>query len=1008
MNLLRIRPLPGVAAAVMLLAGIAAGPVHAQQGTVTGQVTDKSSQQPIAGAQVLIGGTSLQARTSREGRYTITRVPPGQYNVQVRLIGYATATRPVSVAAGETATADFALTAAAVPLDAVVISATGQEQLRRELGNTVGTIDAAKVTEMVSPSNTADLLNSRIPGVEVMQSGGTTGTGSRIRIRGATSLSLRNEPIIIVDGVRIDNTAQAGNLENFTGGQAPSRLNDLNPDDIESVEVVKGPSAAALYGTDAANGVIQIRTKQGRPGPTKWTASVEGGTLNDRGDWPANYFSRRASGTSCRLASQAQTNPLTGLPVCTIVGVDSFNPLVQNTPFRTGVRQQYDVTASGGNEITTFFLSGGFQRERGVFQSNDLRKTNLSASVRNQVSRLMDISAGVRYVSSVLALPQNDNNDQGIVASGLLGYPWDTIAPTGNPLNPQAPFLRQGYRFLMPSEAYQISVSQRVERFTGNLNINFRPVSFLTMIGTAGYDVTNQGDNQLTPPNVIPLDQNRLDGNANANRGQTFAYTASFATTASFRLSQVVNSNTTVGVQYFKNVFQQVQAAGRKVVAGTSGLGGVVVPSVGDTTAPFVTLGGYVEERIGIRDRLYITGAVRADKNSSFGTNFSNILYPKLSGSWVISEEPFFPRMNWLNSLRLRAAWGKSGRAPGTLDALHFFRPVAVASNGTDVPAITIGGAGNANLKPEQTREFETGFDADLINQRVHFEATYYNKDSKDGLIAVQIAPSVGESFTRFDNLGEVSNKGIELLLTAQVLNRPNLQWSVTASGWGNKNRVLKTDSINTPIIFGLGGATQRHQVGYPAGGYWGTPYTFADTSRDGLIKPSEITFGDSDTFQGSSVPTRGASLSTEVNFLRHFRLFGQFDGRWGNKLDNSTESFRCIFGICRGARVPGSSLADQAGAITAPAVETGFYQDAGFIKLRDVSLTYFAPSEWASRFGASSLSFTVTGHNLVTWTKYRGPDPEVNDIGQFNFSVADFLTQPPVRSFMARVNVTF
>ena len=996
MNLHGIRPWPGVAAALLLVAGLFAGTVQAQQGTIAGQVTDKTNQQPVAGAQIFVAGTSLQARSGRDGHFTIIKVPAGQYTVQVRLIGYATATSQVSVGAGETAAADFTLNPAAIPLEAVVVSATGEEQIKRELGNNIGTIDAAKVAQQATPTNTADLLNSRVPGVEVMQSGGTTGTGSRIRIRGATSVSLRNEPIIVIDGVRIDNTPQAGSLENFTGGQAPSRLNDLDPDEIESIEVVKGPSAAALYGTDAANGVIQIRTKRGRPGATKWTGYAEGGALNDKGDWPANYFSRRASGTSCRLSSEARG-------ICTIVGVDSFNPLIQNTPFRTGVHQEYGVTASGGNEVTTFFVSGGFQRERGVFQSNDLKKTNLRVNLTNQVSRLMDISATVGYVSSLLNLPQNDNNDQGIVASGLLGFPFDTAAPFAGVSDPNG-----GYRFLTPAQAFMISVQQRVERFTGGLNINFRPASFLTMIGTAGYDLTNQNDNQLTPPGVIPLDQNRLDGNANANRAQLFAYTATFSTKATFRLSPEVTSNTTVGVQYFKNVFQQVQASGRKVVAGTSGLGGVVVPSVGDTTAPFVTLGGYVEEMVGVRDRLYLTGAVRADKNSSFGTQFGNILYPKLSGSWVISEEPFFPRVEWLNSLRIRAAWGKSGRAPGTLDALHYFHPVAVAANGSDVPGITIGGAGNTNLKPEQTRELETGFDADLINQRIHFEATYYDKDSKDGLIAVQIAPSVGESFTRFDNLGEVSNKGFELLLIAQLVRTPNLNWSVTASAWGNKNRVLKTDATNTPIIFGLGGATQRHEVGYPAGGYWGTSYTFKDLNGDGLISPAEIVFGDSDTFQGSSVPTHGASWSTEVNFLSHWTAFAQFDGRWGNKLDNSTESFRCIFGICRGARVPGSSLADQAGAITAPAVETGFYQDAGFVKLREVSLTYTAPPSWAAHFGASSLSFTVSGRNLITWTKYRGPDPEVNDIGQFNFSQADFLTQPPVRQFFGRVNVTF
>ncbi|PYO26207.1 MAG: hypothetical protein DMD73_13145, partial [Gemmatimonadetes bacterium] len=278
MTLLSIRPL-GIAAALFVAAGLAAGPVSAQQGSVAGQVTDKSNQQPVAGAAVLVGGTSLQARTGREGRYSLTNVAPGRYQVQVRFIGFATATQTVTVAAGQTATLDFALTPAAVPLDVVVVSATGQEQQKRELGNNIATIDAAKITQLAAPTNAADLLNSRVPGVEVMQSGGATGSGSRVRIRGATSLSLSNEPIITLDGIRMDNTAQAGGFDNFTGGQAPSRINDINPEDIESVEIVKGPSAAVLYGTDAANGVIQYRTKQGRPGPTRWTAYVDGGTL---------------------------------------------------------------------------------------------------------------------------------------------------------------------------------------------------------------------------------------------------------------------------------------------------------------------------------------------------------------------------------------------------------------------------------------------------------------------------------------------------------------------------------------------------------------------------------------------------------------------------------------------------------------------------------------------------------------------------------------------------------
>ncbi len=992
MTRLTIRSL-GVAAALLGAAGFSAGPVQAQQGSVAGQVSDKSNQQPVAGAGVLVVGTSLQARTGREGRYSITNVPPGKYQVQVRFIGYATATQPVTVATGQPATLDFALTPAAVPLDAVVVSATGAEQLKRELGNNVGTIDAAKAAQEAAPVNAADLLNSRVPGVEVMQSGGTTGTGSRIRIRGATSLSLRNEPIIVVDGVRVDNVPNADGGLGASGGQAPSRLNDLNPEDWESVEVVKGPSAAALYGTDAANGVIQIRTKQGRPGPTKWTAFSEGGTLNDETNWPTNYYAHEdtSAANGCYpsfIAIGACPNTVSQ------VVIDSFNPLKQRSPFRQGVRQHYGLSASGGNEITTFYVSGDFQREKGIFESNDLRKTSLRANLRDQVSRLMDLSISTAYVSSDLALPQNDNNSFGILPSGLLGGTDSTV--------------NEGYGFLTPAQAEAVQAGQRIERFTGGLNLTFRPWSFLSMRGTAGYDVTNQGDTFLNPPNVNPFD---VDGQAFTYSAQVRAYTANLATTATFRLSPEVASNTTVGLQFNKNVFDQVRASGRKIVVGTSGVAGVVFPGVGDSVAPQVTLGGYVEEQVGVRDRLFLTGALRADKNSAFGTNFGNIVYPKLSGSWVISEEPFFPRMGWLSSLRLRAAWGKAGRAPGTLDAERFAVPVAVAASGTDLPGVTFGGVGNAGLKPEQTQEVEAGFDADFVQQRVHFEATYYDKTSKDALVAVPIAGSLGESFTRLDNLGRVSNKGIELLITAQVINRPNLTWSVTASGWGNKNRVLATDTSNTPIIFGLGGASQRHQVGYVAGGYWGKSYTFADSNKDGLIDPfTEMTVDTADSFKGASVPTRGASFSTEVNFLQHFRLYGLLDGRWGNKLDNATEQFRCQFAICRGFNLAKSSLADQAAADAAVyyGLETGFFEDAGFLKLREVSLTYTAPGEWASRIGASTLSLTLTGRNLATWTNYRGADPEISQSGQFNFSVADFLSQPPVRYFLARVNVTF
>jgi TonB-dependent starch-binding outer membrane protein SusC len=985
MNTMRLRRLCGFA--LVAAYAIFAAPLAAQQGSVAGRVTDKVSSQPIPGAQVLLSGTNLQAITNNEGRYRIDRVPPGQYQAQVRLIGYAMGQQPVTVTAGGAATLDIAMTAAAIPLEALVVSATGETQRVKELGNAVSTIAADSVAQKAPVTNTADLLNSRAPGVQVITSGGTTGSGTRIRIRGASSLSLTNEPIVVVDGVRVDNDAIASSIG--VGGQSPSRINDFNPQDVEDIEVVKGPSAAALYGTDAANGVIQIRTKQGRPGPTRWTSFIEGGVLNDIGSWPANWFSEQASGASCNIESAARA-------VCTITKVSNFNPIETFSPFRQGVRQQYGLSASGGSEQTTFYTSGTFEREKGVFASNDLRNVSLRANLHNQISRLMDISVSTGYVSSDLNLPQNDNNDQGILPSGLLGFSDSSI--------------NHGYGFLTPQQANQIFTGQSIERFTGSLNANFRPTSWLTFRGVAGTDVTNQADNETTPPNTIPLDQDRLDGNHIADRIQVFSYTGNFSGTASYRLTPTITTSTTAGMQYSKDVFNEVDASGRKLVGGTNSLSGVVVPTVGENTDEFVTLGFYGQQQVNFSDRLFITAALRGDDNSAFGANFNFITYPKVSASWVVSDERFFPHPTWLNSFRLRAAWGKSGRQPGPNDALQFFTPVAIAANGTDVPGVTIGGLGNTNLRPEKTRELEAGFDADLVQSRVHFEFTYYDKDSRDALIARKLAPSLGVSDTRFENLGEVSNKGVELLLTAQVINSRNLGWNLTASAWGNKNRLIHLGQGITPIIFGLGGASQRHEEGYPLGGYWDFSYTFKDLNGDGLISRNEITVASEQSFQGSPQPDHGGTLTSEFTFLRHFRLYGLLDARYGNKLDNSTEEFRCLFAICEGIRNPKASLAEQARAVATRVygLETGYFEDVGFVKLREVSLTYSAPDQWAHRIGAQTLSFTVSGRNLHTWTKYTGVDPELNNSGQTNFSTADFLTQPPVRYFIGRVNVTF
>jgi len=964
-----------------------APPLAAQQGEVTGRVTDKTSGQAIAGAQAAVVGTTLRAVTGQDGRYRLVNVPPGAASIRIAFIGYGSVTQTVTVTAGTSVEVDAALAQVAVGLDAVVVTATG-DQAVREQGTVAHSVDLKARAEQAPTTNLSDALNSTVPGVVVQSSGGTTGTGTRIRIRGSNSVSLSNEPVLVVDGVRVENGAQSSSVG--VGGQQPSRLNDISPQDLEAVQVASGPAASVLYGTDAANGAILMRTRRGQPGATRWTMSAESGVLNDYGVYPTNYTGLTAANAACSLTGVAAGT-------CVQARVRTFNPIESRSPFRTGHRALYGVSASGGTEQTTFYVSGHFSNEEGVYAVNESRQINLLANLFNYVRSNLDFQATVLYTSGKLRLPQNDNNVFGVLSSGFLGGSDSTV--------------NNGYGFLSPAQSFSIRTFQNIDHFTGSMQMNYRPTSWLEAHAVVGTDFVNRYDENTQIPGRIPAGFNgpANEGNRAANPFQLYNWTGNFYATASFALTPDLNSTSSGGFLYYHQRSHGVLASVQKLTAGTNSLAGGVIPTASEQTLETVTLGRFVEERLGFKNRLFATAALRSDDNTSFGRRFGNILYPRLSGSWVVSEEPFFPTPGWLGSLKLRAAYGTSGLHPGPTDALQFFNPTPVVINNTDVPGITIGGLGNAALKPERTNETEFGFDADLHPMSIQLAFTYFSKASHDALIAVVLPPGCGCGNSLFRNLGSVTNKGVEISANATLVQRKKVRVELYASAWGTRSRVKTLGANIAPIIFGLGGATQRIQPGYAPGSYFQLPYTYNDANADGVIALSEVTVGTTPVFQGQPFPDHGGSLSTTITFNQRLHLYGLADGRFGNKLFNSTEQFRCGVGNCAGRNDPNASLAVQAAAVAnIKGTQAGYMESADFIKLRELSLTYDAPAAWAGRVGASSLSITIAGRNLATWTKYTGLDPELNEAGQNNFTTADFLTQPPVRYWIGRINMSF
>jgi TonB-linked SusC/RagA family outer membrane protein len=985
----------------LVCSALLAVPAGAQEAAaVGGRVVDRASNLPISDANVVVVGTQRGARTNEQGRYRITGVPAGTYVVRVSRLGYAAGSQSVTVPNSGEVSADFQISPTAVTIDQVVVTATGGEERKRETGNAVSTVQPAAQQLAVS-TTVADVLAGQAPGVDVNFSGGTTGQASRIRIRGANSVSLSNEPLIIVDGIRVSNDFNAvGGIG--VGGQVPNRLNDLNPEDIESMEVLKGPAASALYGTAAANGVIQIRTKRGHTGAPKWTMYGEGGTQKDVYSYPANFnqigtlltganAGKHANGCTLNAQALGQCSPVAD-------SLQSFDPLVQASPFVTGTKGTVGLSVTGGGDVASYYLSTDIDHDKGVFAPNHFGRTSVRANVNGQLAKTLSGEISTNYVASRLAFPQNDNNILGILGSGLLGFAVDD------------PISRGYLAGQTPHDIYAIDWREDVERFIGSTNLNWSPNRWLSGVATGGVDFYSRRNDQTIPPNTVFFGT-LPDGQRTANTTNDWQYTANGSATANFDFTASWHTRTTVGAQFNEEQVASNQAFGAKLLAGTGSLNGTSARfAVGETNTDNRTIGGLVQEQVAWRDRLFLSAALRTDNNSAFGSNFGWITYPAASVSWVVSEEPFFPHFDFLSSLRLRTAYGRSGQRPNFRDAITFYNVQTVTVNGVDQPGIQVGGTGNPDLRPEVSREYEGGFDMQLFNSRVGLEATYYNKRTHDLLIARPLPPSLGLTTTQFSNLGVSTNNGIELGVNAHVFDYRVTSFDLNGALTTNHNKLITLGNLPSgqpvpPIVAGK----QRQTTGFPLGGYWDTPYTYSDANNDGIISSSELTLGSAPAYLGNPLPTFEWSLTPRLGVTKWVEFSALLDHKGGYKLYNLTARFRCNFSNCQEAYDKSSPLWMQARNIgQLLGTDAGYIEDATFTKLREVAVTLTAPQRWAHYARAEGMKLTVAGRNLHTWTNYTGFDPEVNSTPNGNFATSDFLTEPPLRIYTARLTLQF
>ncbi|MGH9888101.1 MAG: TonB-dependent receptor domain-containing protein, partial [bacterium] len=552
-----------------------------------------------------------------------------------------------------------------------------------------------------------------------------------------------------------------------------------------------------LYGTDAANGVIVITTKKGRAGNARWTWTAEEGVVSDRNDYGAQYAIWGHSPTAPNTQIRCWLQTMDFQTPCLQDSVTTYNPLRTDdvSPIHLGKRSLYGGQVAGGSESIRYFVSGNVENEIGPLKMPPfaqrrldslntpirdewmypaaMQLLNTRANLQATISPQFDLSVNAGFIQSHNRIAQTDNNSLGIWSSARenpgfnhAGLGYTNVGALGEDLH--------GFNRWIPSEIFQEYSPVDIQRITSSANANWRPFAWMQNDATVGIDLADRVTQDLCRLSECPNSGTTRQGSVSLSQSNNRLFTVNVISTASWNAKSWLNLKTTVGSQYVNSENDGVSANGSVLPPGGSTVGQATNKS-GSNTFPTATktLGLYIQEQAALRDRLFLVVAARTDQNSAFGTNFQRVVYPKVSASWLASDETWFPKFDWMSQFRFRTAYGASGVQPGSTSALRTFSTTTTNIETADRAGLRANALGNPDLKPESSAELELGFDTRVLANRVNFEYTYYNKQTHDALISIPIAgSSAASSLSRLTNIGSIQNAGHELSINAQLLDR--------------------------------------------------------------------------------------------------------------------------------------------------------------------------------------------------------------------------------------------
>jgi len=938
-------------------------PLAAQTRTITGKVLEDGTRAPITAAQLRIDGTNTGVLSRDDGAFTIVGAPTRDVILVVRRLGYPMTRVPVSAS---TNSVDIVLKKDVLNLDQVVVTGQASGISRRNLANDVATVSGAEVNK-VSSQSIENAFQGKIAGAQISQSTGAPGGGNRIRIRGISSILGSAQPLYVIDGVIVSDVSIGSGTNKVTrasgtgisvGNQENpvNRIADLNPNDIENVDVLKGSAASAIYGSKASGGVIIITTKRGQAGKPRFSLRTGAGT------------SRLAyQNGSRKFPSVNDAITVFGASASTFWDANRFIDYEKEAYTNNPVNSDLSLSVSGGNDNTRYFVSAARRDEQGIVRNSFATKTSVRVNLDQRLSSRLQLQVGNELL--------NNANDRGLFGNDNAG---NSIAYTLTKVPSFLDLRRQADGSYPVNPFYPSNPLQTIDQFkngegvwrnitTARLTANLVSTdkNTLQLIAFGGADILNQSNLIYSPPTLQFEPVDGLPGTSANSKTTNVQRNVNLNVVHGWTPTSSLKFTSQIGTQFEQRSLNQTRASAQNLLGGLEVVTSGTVRDVDESRLKVEDFGVFVQTEALWRDKLLFTVGARADRSSNNGDPAKFYLFPKAATSYRFAD--LAPGI--VDEAKLRVAYGETGNQP--LYGQKFTNLDLSSVGG--LGAFRVGSARAASdLRPERQREFEGGVDLNVLRNRATVSVTGFQRDISDLLITRTLAPTTGFS-SETSNGAEMQVKGAEVSVSAFPVQRASFAWN-TRFNWGmNRSKVTKL-----PVAAFLLGTPQTGAVRIEEGKS-ATQLIGNDTLPQAggrVVVP---------VLMGDGNPLWNAGWSNELRW-KGFSVYALLDKQLGGMLANGTwrhydlgQNSRDYDDLDEFGRKVG-----EVRRTTYLQVTRIYYQDASYLKLRELTLTWEIPQKWVSKTwsGANGAKLSLSGRNLAWWTKFRGGDPEAQNFG--------------------------